>query len=86
MIPGLRMKSWLLDFVYLVVLGGIIFSVNYCSATENKIYSALWFQGADREKESEVSLKGKKKGGRKAGRQKGRKGRERRDPVPGLIH
>lgn len=55
----------MLHFVYLVVLGGIIFPVNHCSAIENKVRSALQFQKAYREKEFEFSLKEKRKEGRK---------------------
>lgn len=67
----------MLHFVYLVVLGGIIFPVNHCSAIENKVRSALQFQKAYREKEFEFSLKEKRKEGRKTRMQEGRKGKER---------
>ena len=60
-----------------MILGGIIFPVNHCSATENKIHNALQFQGAYGEKESEFSVKEKKKEGREAGRKEGR--REKRE-------
>ena len=66
----------MLHFIYLVVLGGIIFPVNHCSATENKVRSALQFQEAQREKEFEFSLKEKRKEGGKTEMQEGRKKRE----------
>lgn len=69
----------MLHFVCLVVLGGIIFPVNHCSATENKVRSALQFQEAQREKEFEFSLKEKRKEGGKTEMQEGRK--EKRENV-----